>query len=87
MFQSSMASSRQGFGAGQRGFKYPEQIFLLTHYGIRRSEFLFEGEAGLRLGKTQNALAAGELDEVKLDSIAVNHGFIVHEIRGIATGG
>ena len=42
--------------------------------GIRRGQFLFQRQAGLRLGQAQNALAAAELDEVELNFIAVNHG-------------
>ena len=69
----------------QRGFKGAEQFFLLPDDGIRRGQLLFQSQAGLRFAEAQDAPAASELDEVELYFIAVNHNFIVREIRGIAT--
>jgi len=79
-------SSRCQFDSRQRRFKRTKQFFLLPDDGVRRGQFLFQSQTGARLGEAQDAPAVGQLDEVELDFIAVNHNFIVHEIRGIATG-
>ena len=63
-----------------------EQFFLLPDDGVRRGQFLFQNQAGLRFGEAQDTLTAGQLDEVELNFIAANHDFIVREIRGIANG-
>ena len=45
---------------------------------------LFEPDCGSVRRRRRPPL--GQLDEVELNFIAVNHNFIVREIRGIATG-
>jgi hypothetical protein len=79
-------SSRRQFDARQRGLKCAEKFFLLPDDGIRRGQLLFQSQAGARLGEAQDAPPASQLDEVELNFIAVNHKFILLEIREIATG-
>jgi len=77
---------RRELDARQGGFKGPKQLFLLPDDRLRRGQLLFQSQSGLRLGQAQQTPATGEFDEVKLNFIAVNHDFILLEIRRIATG-
>jgi len=86
MRNSECGLRRRQLNTCQSRFECAEKTFLLPDDGIRRGQLFFQGQAGLRLGEAQDAPAAGELDEVELNFIAVNHSFIVLEIRGIATG-
>jgi hypothetical protein len=75
------------FSASQSGFEDAQQAFLLSRHRLLRIQLLFERQARLGFGQAQQAFAADQPDEVYLDVLAVNHGFILLEIRRIATGG
>jgi hypothetical protein len=61
-------------------------VCLLPDDGIRRGQLLLQCQTELRLAEARAAFAAGEFDDVELNFIAVNHKFILLEIREIAKG-